>query len=180
MKVLISVRHLQFVLLHYLWMGSWKFKIQNHQGLHLSGKISLENQNSLHFLNLMECFLFNHCLHVVHNYTKIKGLHSRKITSLPTYMRHLSHRRNKLHSHHETHFHTMKSRHDSYPQFPRSSLGTRSLQTRSHRKKIKVDLWWTRGWSKLCSTTNVHMIARFSIQLMRYCSKETVTCTTNI
>ena len=29
------------------------------------------------------CFLFNQCLHVVHNYTKIKGLHLRKITSLP-------------------------------------------------------------------------------------------------
>ena len=28
-------------------------------------------------------FLFNQCLHVMHNYTKIKGLQSRKITLLP-------------------------------------------------------------------------------------------------
>ena len=28
-----------------------------------------------------------------------------------------------------------ESRHDSYPQFPRSSLGTRGLQTRSEKKK---------------------------------------------
>ena len=27
-----------------------------------------------------------------------------------------------------------ESRHDSYPQFPRSSLGTRGLQTRSEKK----------------------------------------------
>ena len=31
-----------------------------------------------------------------------------------------------------------ESRHDFYPQFPRSSIGTRGLQTRSHRKKNRM------------------------------------------
>ena len=31
-----------------------------------------------------------------------------KLRHYQTYMRHFSHRRNKLHSHHETHLHTMK------------------------------------------------------------------------
>ena len=40
------------------------------------------------------------------------------------------------HAHHETILIAYsESRHDSYPQFPRSSLGTRGLQTRSHRQK---------------------------------------------
>ena len=30
------------------------------------------------------------------------------------------------------------------------------------------------------STTNIHVIARFTIQLMGHNSKETITCTTNI
>ena len=31
-----------------------------------------------------------------------------KLRHFQTYMRHFSHRRNKLHSHHKTHFHAMK------------------------------------------------------------------------
>ena len=39
------------------------------------------------------------------------------------------------HARHETHLHTVKRRHDSYPQFSWSSLGRRGLETRSHRQK---------------------------------------------
>ena len=82
-------------------------------------------------------FLFNQCLHVVHNYTKIKGLYSRKITSLPN-LRASFQSSPKIYRMLITRsFAYSESRHDSYPQFPRSSLGTRGLQTRSHRQKKK-------------------------------------------
>ena len=66
-------------------------------------------------------------VHVVHNNTKIEGLHSRKITSLPN-LRASFQSSPKI-------YRTLLSCHDSYPQFARSSLGTRGLQTRSHRPK---------------------------------------------
>ena len=49
-------------------------------------------------------------VHVMHNYTKNKGLDLGKFLSSPnlTYMHHFSHCRNKLHAHHETHLHTTK------------------------------------------------------------------------
>ena len=62
-------------------------------------------------------------------YTKIKDLRSRKITSLPTCMRQFSHRRKHTACSSRDSFAYSKSRHDSYPQFPRSSLGRRGLQT---------------------------------------------------
>ena len=52
-------------------------------------------------------------------------------------MRHFSHRRKKTAFSSRDSFPYNESPHDSYPQFPRSSLGTRGLQTRSHRKKKK-------------------------------------------
>ena len=75
----------------------------------------------------------------VHNYTKIKGLDSGKITSLPktcsTYMRHFSHRRKYTACSSRDSFTYNEGRHDSYPQFPRSPLGTRGLQSREDRRE---------------------------------------------
>ena len=50
-------------------------------------------------------------------------------------MRHFSHRRKHTACSSRDSFAYSESRHDSYPQFPRSSLETRSLQARSHRQK---------------------------------------------
>ena len=52
-------------------------------------------------------------------------------------MRHFSHRRKYTACSSRDSFAYSESRHDSYPQFPRSSLGTRGLETRSHRQKKK-------------------------------------------
>ena len=59
------------------------------------------------------------------NYTKIKGLDSGKITSLPNsenvinlHASFQSSPKKKLLAHHETHLHTMKVVTRSYPQFP--------------------------------------------------------------
>ena len=84
-------------------------------------------------------FLFNQCLHVMHNYTKFKGLHSRKITSLPNLHASFQSSPKKTAFSSRDSFPYNESRHDSYPQFPRSSLGTRGLQTRSHRQKKRND-----------------------------------------
>ena len=61
-----------------------------------------------------------------------------KLHHCQTYMRHFSHRRKYTACSSRDSFAYSESRHDSYPQFPRSSLGTRGLQTRSHRKKKKT------------------------------------------
>ena len=53
-------------------------------------------------------------------------------------MGHFSHRRKFTACSSLDSFAYSESLHDSYPQFPRSSLGTRGLQTRSHRKKKKT------------------------------------------
>ena len=58
-----------------------------------------------------------------------------KLHHCQTYMRHFSHRRKYTACSSRDSFAYSESCHDSYPQFPRSSLGTRGLQTRSHRKK---------------------------------------------
>ena len=81
---------------------------------------------------------FLKCLHVVHNYTKIKDLHSRIITSLPNLyaLFHSSPKINRILI--TRSFPYNESRHDSYPQFPRSSLGTRGLKTRSNKKKKRL------------------------------------------
>ena len=50
-------------------------------------------------------------------------------------MRHFSHRRKYTACSSRDLFAYSESRHDSHPQFPRSWLGTRGLQTRSHRQK---------------------------------------------
>ena len=62
-----------------------------------------------------------------------------------TYMRHFNHRRKYTACSLRDSFAYSESRHDTYPQFPRSSLGTRGLQTRSHRQKKKG----TESWSFL-------------------------------
>ena len=49
-----------------------------------------------------------------------------------------------------------ESRHDSYPQFPRSSLGTRGLQTRSHRKK-KPTAFYDSRFAKASKTSMVRI-----------------------
>ena len=61
-----------------------------------------------------------------------------KLHHCQTYMRHFSHRRKKTAFSSRDSFPYNESRHDSYPQFPRSSLRTRGLQTRSHRKKKRL------------------------------------------
>ena len=65
----------------------------------------------------------------MHNYTKIKDLHSRIITSLPNLYASFqsSPKINRILI--TRSFPYNENRHDSYPQFPRSSLGTRGLQT---------------------------------------------------
>ena len=60
-----------------------------------------------------------------------------KLHRCQTYMRHFSHRRKYTACSSRDSFAYSESRHDSYPQFPRSSLRTRGLQTRSHRQKKK-------------------------------------------
>ena len=73
------------------------------------------------------CFLIR-----VYEYTKIKGLDSGKITSLPksqnviNYAHHLNHRRKQTtcSSRVSLKFVYNESRHDSFAQFPRSPLGT--------------------------------------------------------
>ena len=60
-----------------------------------------------------------------------------KLHHCQTYMRHFSHRRKYTACSSQNSFAYNESRHDSYPQFPRSSLGTSGLQTRSHRQKKK-------------------------------------------
>ena len=51
-------------------------------------------------------------------------------------MHHFSHhRKKKLHAHHETHLHTMKVITRSYPQFPRSLLGTPGLPFGAHTQR---------------------------------------------
>ena len=50
-------------------------------------------------------------------------------------MRHFSHCQKYTARSSRDSFAYSKSRHDSYPQFPRSSQGTRGLQTTSHRQK---------------------------------------------
>ena len=58
-----------------------------------------------------------------------------KLHHCQTYLRHFSHRRNYTVCSSRDSFAYSESHHDSYPQFPRSSLGTHGLQTRSHRQK---------------------------------------------
>ena len=62
----------------------------------------------------------------VHNYAKIKGLDLGEITSLPNSenMRHFRHRRKYTARSSQDSFAYNESLHDSYPQFPRSPLGT--------------------------------------------------------
>ena len=60
-------------------------------------------------------------------------------------MRHFSHHRNIPHAHHGIYLMLIKyayskSRHDSYPQFPGSSLGTRGLQTDRQKKETTAFL----------------------------------------
>ena len=58
-----------------------------------------------------------------------------KLRHCQTYMRHFSHRPKYTACSSRDSFAYSESHHDSYPQFPRSSLGTHGLQTRSHRQK---------------------------------------------
>ena len=99
------------------------------------------------FLILLGDILYNY---VVHNYTKIKGLDSEKITSL----RHFSHRRKYTVCSSRDSLAYNKSHLDSYPKFPRSPLGTRGLQTRSHRQKKKETPAFLESRSAKASSTN--------------------------
>ena len=94
------------------------------------------------------------CLHVVHNYTKIKGLHSRKITSLPNL--HASFQSSPKYTvcSSRDSFACSESCHDSYPQFPWSSPGMRGLQTRSHQQKKKQTTAFLESPSVKASLTN--------------------------
>ena len=57
-----------------------------------------------------------------------------KLHHCQTYLRHFSHRRKNPAFSSRDSFPYYESHHDSYSQFPRSSLGTRGLQTMSHKK----------------------------------------------
>ena len=71
------------------------------------------------------------CIITQKSRTSIRG----KLHHCQTYRRHLSHRQKQTAFSSRDSFPYDESRHDSYPQFPRSSLGTRGLQTRSDKKK---------------------------------------------
>ena len=61
-----------------------------------------------------------------------------KLHHCQTYIRHINHHRKYTACSSRDSFAYSESRHDSYPQFPRSWQGTRGLQTRSHRKKKRL------------------------------------------
>ena len=82
----------------------------------------------------------------INNYKKIKGLHSRKITSLP------NNRRKYTACSSRDSFAYSESCHDSYPQFTRSSPGTRGLQIRSHRQKKQRTVFLESPSAKASST----------------------------
>ena len=63
-----------------------------------------------------------------------------KLHHCQTYMRYFSHRRKYTACSSQDSLAYIESRHDTFPQFSRSSLGTRGLQTRSHRRKKKKRL----------------------------------------
>ena len=63
-----------------------------------------------------------------------------KLHHCQTYMRHFSHRRKYTACSSRDSFAYSESCHDSYPQFPRSSPGTRGLQTRSKKKQTTAFL----------------------------------------
>ena len=75
-----------------------------------------------------------------------------KLHHCQTYMRHFSHRRNYTACSSRDSFAYSENRHDSYPQFPRSSLGTRGLQTRSHRQKKKTTAFLESCFAQASST----------------------------
>ena len=76
-----------------------------------------------------------------------------KLHHCQTYTRRFSHRRKYTACSSRDHLHTVKARHYSYPQFPRSSLGTRGLQTRSHRQKKKETTAFLKSRSAKASST---------------------------
>ena len=99
-------------------------------------------------------------MHIEHNYTKIKGLDSGKITSLPNLHASFpsSPRINRMLIRES--FAYDESRHDSYPKFPRSPLGTRGLQTRSHTlKKRETPAFLECHSAKACSFKRERFIA---------------------
>ena len=94
------------------------------------------------------------------NYTNIKGFHSRKITSLPN-LRASVQSMSKIYRMLIAR-HTSESRHD---QFPRSSLGTRGLQTRSHRQKNEKTAFLESRSAKASSTnkSNIKFVMLFGV-----------------
>ena len=58
------------------------------------------------------------------------------------------------HADHETHLRTVKDATILIPQFPRSSLGTRGLQTRSHRQEKETTAFLESRSTKASSTNN--------------------------
>ena len=76
-----------------------------------------------------------------------------KLYHCQTYMRHFSHRRKYTACSPRDSFAYSESPHDSYPQFPRSLLGTRGLQARSHRQKKTTAFLESRS-AKASSTKN--------------------------
>ena len=77
-----------------------------------------------------------------------------KLHHYQTYMRNFSHRRKYTACSSRDSFAYSESRHDSYPQFPRSLLGTRGLQTTSQRLKKKETTAFLESRSAKASSTN--------------------------
>ena len=84
-------------------------------------------------------FLISACMSCIIT-RKSRALIRGKLHHWQTYIRHFSHRQKYTACSSRDSVAYSESRHDSYPQFPRSSLGTRGLQTRSHRQKKKKGL----------------------------------------
>ena len=70
-------------------------------------------------------------------------------------MRHFSHRRKYTACSSRDSFAYSESRHDSYLQFPRSSLGMSGLQTRPHRQKKETTAFLESRSDKASSTKKV-------------------------
>ena len=98
----------------------------------IMGNWKIENNTFLSYLGM---FPFQYacmsCLITRKSRASIRG----KLHHCQTYMRHFNHRRKYTACSSRDSCAYSESRHDSYPQFPRSWLGTRGLQSRSHRQK---------------------------------------------
>ena len=120
---------------------------------------------------------FIHCLYFIcerkfyaRRHVKITWQWILDVSSIyKVHMCHFSHRRKYTACSSRDSFAYSESRHDSYPQFPRSSLGTRDLQTRSHRQKKKETTAFLESRSAKASSTNKWKYLTYYREYMNEC-----------